>query len=1568
MPAASGFNNNSPDIEDIDLRKGLLDDSDLFQKINEENENSRVRDEVLDTGKLPIKELSVEVAEIMGRYSHETLEPAIQDQLIQLNKKMLQRREQFMLQYPHLPYIPLDISNLVAKIDTETGMASPVFPGGDLNPTIERIDYVKTFPNSNQIGQLNDGTYYPTTHSANRAPEADLEVTMVEWDCVNSGMGNFFELDEINGTIIEGTQYYEGGFQIGKDTTIKATIRNNNPLVSVENVLVNFTVYRTVDGYPMQRNPETYKIKSISAQSVVVEHVFNPKFAANWITVVATVDYSNDPEPSNDLLGYRYMPVMIWSADFEGHGTEWGWQKTVEEEVIENTMSEWTGDIGKSLINNNQWNITDSPAYPNSEDHTQDNAWYHGFDGIPDRYEDSAEHLYLETPWIDMGPITDGQEILGPLQEDWYYIPFVPYYSCMVTGELEWNGSINGSDIIWVNEICDSKESEQWYELLYVWGPAVFSNYPQLLTTIYPGHLWYPLFHGSVSQGQLDFIGYHAPFARLTGDGSGGVKDLGGASNWSHVRFRCDFQGDNEEGVSSSETGAYYDDFITFGSQSYVVPNHVGLIEVTLPTSHSIPILKKGSTASFKTTVKNYGEQKQFDVEVTIKDSQGNTVFNQQKPTVELPTDAETEIDWSWPPDMEGDYELTIVAGDPTIDWTPLDNIAGDFLLHVGPDHDVDILVVDDDNSAGSRDLNTPYWYVNTEPRMLHALNDNSLDYQVYTVQYNETGPTALLMDQYDLIIWMTGLDNEYDSHGWRQDYDANDDAWDITLKEDDVEQLELFLSSPSDQKKLWLISPGFLYDHYGEDASITAPADFAKVYLHIDRCYVELIDNLANPLYGTSDSCMNSAVYPTYDDPPQGFKDISCEVQKKSDDDETFHLFYQNQLLPTFNSLHYPGEDHKTAYFGFNFYLLSQREDRKDCVYRLLRCFGLFGGVKVEPYDNQEKQKGVAPGHETSFRLIVSNPGKTEDTMTLSVIQSITHSDWEAWFQIKGRVTNTVTISGSKIENRVYLYVQAPNMTDPDDYPTAGTLVGFIIEAVSGNTEIVNTTKVHAEVLAAGNITIDCLNPEMTINANETSRFYLRLINETNGIDDVIVRLSFGGSGKNLARFSINGEITTAPEIERTLEPNIRDNDVELVINADAHTLSGYYNITAVVKDTENKLLDSVELIVFVKQFYQVKCITDGEISTGETELTIDPNNLDEDIFIIDGDIDDGILNLSVTKNDQNDKDSVYIKKSFIMNIQNYGNGVDIVLLGYEEGTESKDTSNWGFNIVTVDNEEEISSIQIAPYSESQNPKYGHEQVQFDVYIPKSAESGEYSIEFFIQSSQPEIVNSGENEIENNRVTLSFKIEKPNLRFAPVNNQYNIDNYEFWDMNSNLGFGMDSGLKILRDQLRGIYYQEVEHKDFELLSIEFNVVIDNTGITDATLEPRDIHLAITHKDEFGYLIYDTNLTPEEPKDTITIPPGENGSFTFVWDYVEQDIDTEVDYTFKITIDPWDIIYEDDEDDNSNEVTLTIKHLDDPPPPPDDLTTFTIFIAIALLGGIIFIGILIIKKMNKRKD
>ncbi len=1367
--------------------------------------------------------------------------------------------------------------------------------------------------------QSSEPTLEPSSGSrSTRANEDDVAIWNMQWEEKNTGLCAATDPAAADNpddpsNWFEGNQASIGSFFVGEKTTITITVKNKGT-IPVSNVILNLSITDFIhEGQPMKQNPSTKIISSIGAgQNHQTTFDWTPPYATTSARIIANVDHLKDPDYSDNGL-MTSVRVCKWWDDLESGVSSWD--------------TEARTDINAGA--QDDWGLTTSAHAQGDATHTTQNSWYEGnvdnIGSISDRYRDDNA-LSFESPIINL--VTPGAEIdtrvwTQLLGVDTNGFKWYQYHTTcvgwVITGEAEhndqavdWEEYVATSDLLRVGEVSDDSGT--------TWGQGFDVAMGGLLGDVGETE-WYYYSYLLVNEQDREVYRFS------------GVPFNYNVTNWNNVQFRNTFTSDDD---SVNNIGYYMDDFCIFGNDNFTIPERVGITETTYPETNDVSILYKGSTASFSVTVMNFGKQHSFNVKMTVEDMDGNEEYSSTKSAGNLAMDDDKEVQFSWSPSEEGDFMVKIEAGDSDTDWTPSDN-KDDFYVHVrsGIDaSDVDVLVVDDDNSGGQNGL----WRINTEDRMLQALEDNDLKYRVYTVGRNETGPTADIMDDYELVIWMTGIDNQVWAHGGKPNYNKNNAVWDITLKSDDMTELEMFLNNEG--KKLWLISPGFIYDQVNDADNVYGATDFARNYLKISQWKANetewnditgdiVIQGTPNPLEGVEDTCMDDVEYATYDmpDPPFGFTDIGGMVLADDDGDE---IFFQNDEHLQFNAISYQGEDYMAAYFAFNFYLISDEYDRADCVYKLLTSFGMTGGVLIEPYSNAEKLKIIYPGEEVSFRFKVANTGKKTDAMTLTVTKPKQYNDWQTWFEIDMIEKNTVSISGLNNKDRIYLFVKAPDVDDFGDYPKAGEKVEFTVKAVSENTGLDSSTLVEAQVPAIGNITMDCQVTEKSVDIFDMNKleakFLLELYNETNGEDDVDVTLSLSGDGASLAKFFVNKQESSKKIVDTILSPNEENDDIEVHVTPNEHSLAGWHNLTVALKnDIGDETFDEIKLSTNVLQFYQVECNTTGD-EDGDINFIIDPNIASED------EVD-------------------YIKKTFTINVRNYGNGIDHIGLSQDKNSESDSMLGWpepGIYVRQGGDIVNITSIEVSYYDENKKPTYGEEKVYFDIFIPIDADVGKYIIDFMIESSGTEIVGPGEEE--NNVVIFSFEIIKPNLVFTKLDEKGD-PNFEFWDF--------EEALPIEEDIDFGDYYMEKNWNEFDLLTIEVKVYISNNGDTEVELAPIDIWLNITYIDEFGDTMYpyDGNLTPVLPTSAVTMPVGQEETFTFRWDPDTEPGSEPVEYVFMITVDPKDNTYEKNEtSDNSAEFELFIKHIPKPKKATSSTPGFESVIMIAAIA-VVMIGI-----------
>jgi hypothetical protein len=144
---------------------------------------------------IPEGKMSVEVAQILEKYSQNELDQSLKDYLIQFNEKMLVRRERFTCENPRIPYIPLDITKMLGKLDPTTDRMVSAFPGAELSRDIEMVRFGIDPRSSVVVSSHPDYTIYEpldststqgtqNTRSSRAVEEVDLEVSMLEWTSV----------------------------------------------------------------------------------------------------------------------------------------------------------------------------------------------------------------------------------------------------------------------------------------------------------------------------------------------------------------------------------------------------------------------------------------------------------------------------------------------------------------------------------------------------------------------------------------------------------------------------------------------------------------------------------------------------------------------------------------------------------------------------------------------------------------------------------------------------------------------------------------------------------------------------------------------------------------------------------------------------------------------------------------------------------------------------------------------------------------------------------------------------------------------------------------------------------------------------------------------------------------------------------------------------------------------------------------------------------------------------------------------------------------------------------------
>ncbi len=801
----------------------------------------------------------------------------------------------------------------------------------------------------------------------------------------------------------------------------------------------------------------------------------------------------------------------------------------------------------------------------------------------------------------------------------------------------------------------------------------------------------------------------------VTSDGTnifyneGGILNLN-VSSWDDIAFRMRFD-DDADGLT--DIGFYLDDFIVWGVQRYYPDQLISIRNVTRPEQNNIPIISPNTQLTFNTDVKNYGKAGNFYVNISIKNADTGVELFPDSKLLNFQSNEEKTQNWAWTPTQEGNYDIVVTTGDMTVDWTPNDNIEKRRFYVRNPTNN--ILVVDDDNGELSGGISVK----DVEKKVLDgldAIQNSNLSYNVYTVDRNETGPAKDIMDDYKVVIWLTGLDNQHDNHYWRSDYrnSHTNPNWDTTLKQLDVSEISNYLDAGG---YLWLISPGLLYDNYGTTTTILSASDFPRNYLKILECEANLTQmsggsittrGTPDPLVGTPNTLGDSASYPTYTTlPPLGFMDKGCRIKKEPSELDASELFYQNTAHTSYNAVSYSGDTYKSVYFGFNFYLLSDKDDRTNMVERVMTFFGLLGGLKASVVGDDEIK--VYPEEEFEFQFRVINGATLPDTLTLT----LSHTGLDDWYprlEIKGVVTDQLNLAGKSSEEDIYVYAAVPTLANAP----AEFVANFKLDVDSKLTGLNQHLSVNATVVCVGNVTMEADKYTAEIAVTEQVEYTLTLENVTNGADTYRVTLTLSGDGENLGHFS-NFQNT----VDVDLEPNTPTDDEKLTVKAGENELAGFYNITVTV--TAGTLeLGSLLFTTKVNQFYDLVITTEDEI-----EHYLDPNEYFDEITL-----------------------------DFTFEVQNYGNGFDTVTMeaAKDPSSSKKVESSW----LEFDDE----TIAIEPYDPT-DEEYGSETGLLTITMPIDIETGEYMI-LITAISEDE-------DGEEDSMTITLNIVNPDLEIEKI-------------------------------------------------------------------------------------------------------------------------------------------------------------------------------------------------------
>jgi len=980
----------------------------------------------------------------------------------------------------------------------------------------------------------------------------NLEITNMAFSAINEAWAKLSDTPDSPGETHPGYQSTYGCFQVDRPTTITVSVHNSGA-VSAYDVEVSVSIRSVMTGDPVVKEPQSAIIPHIGpGETKDVDIEVTPAYA-DTLVVTAWVDEENDPDSSNDAMSWSGFQTFLWSADLESDG--------------EGSGGTWGGDIG----NSNAWHTTSTPYNALNPDHSIPNAYYHGTDGFPDEYGDLQSPVDLYSPIMDLGDISDGQEELGELEEGYYYPAYLVSHCGLFTGRLEaWNAEHwSEVDRIYINNVSDDggQSWESWIESpnqgaaltgnasdgWYIYG---WDQYDDDDTVEQPYHLdtlGHPIYHGNIT-------------------------------DWSNVRFMYDFVSDLD---GNTDIGFYLDDYIVWGKQHWSVPYRIGISDTS-----SLGLCVKGEKIILSIEVSNYGEeQSNVPVTISVTDEDREEVFTKTWTIAYMPEPSEDEdvketLDIVWKPTEEGDYMITISVGDLYEEWTPIDNIET-FIAHVRERVD-SILVVDDDNSVGNGGI----FHVDTETTLLDAMDDMGEGYNVYSVGFDEVGPSASVLVDYEIIIWLTGLDNEYHSFGEEVEEP-------ITLKDEDILALTDRIESGTDLKpaKLWLESPGLLYDHNGLNPASTFPNDFLSQYLKIDlyQANTSDVEGRGSPAYlvGVDGTLSDGARYEI--EVPDRFTDMTGWVMPGDDANEVMYI----DSDPSHSvMISHEGADYLMVYQCWNTPLLKEYEDERNHVSRVLDFFRR-GPPDVDAWQTPFQ---ILPDETIITSINISNPNGIADIFTLS--ESNVSEGW------------SVTLPPYvEVDAKSTLPVEVKVVSPPYDKETATLGYSSLIDLTITSSTTGQSADVSLPFVIGlyRSLTLQDDIPDLEMDVNTTEGIDIMVSDETNDPQDYSISMMLEGEGADMV------EILDPPS---HLVPNV-PTTITLAASARPTEPAGVYPVTLSVVGSDQQSRNTTTFSLIIRDHYDV-------------DIVIEPSNI-----IIDA----------------NFEESDPIERSFNITLRNMGN-----------------------------------------------------------------------------------------------------------------------------------------------------------------------------------------------------------------------------------------------------------------------------------------------------------------------
>jgi hypothetical protein len=402
-------------------------------------------------------------------------------------------------------------------------------------------------------------------------------------------------------------------------------------------------------------------------------------------------------------------------------------------------------------------------------------------------------------------------------------------------------------------------------------------------------------------------------------------------------------------------------------------------------------------------------------------------------------------------------------------------------------------------------------------------------EYDIYLVG-DGSGPPIGIMQDYGLVIWVTGYDDTASSRAG-------------TLTAADRLALGEYMDGGG---RLWLISFETLWDSW----TVWGDQSFIRNHLHV-MSFGDGYDDQGMPtaVDGLQDDPITDGMHFDTTGPPPGLWDKSDKLANASDAPGIFYQydFVKDRLTGPFNALRHSGKT-KFVFMGFELTFIRMPADRALLTARAMDW--LWGGASIQP-GKGGVQGYVVPGGKAVYNITLAS-SEQRNWKVESIGPGTVPPGWEAKSSL-----SVVNGSPSQVLSPMGSLPFQLELSAPPDAP-AGLVVNVsVVVRMAGSPGTISIAT-RTTVLPVAGVKLSSAEPVRTAEAGGEAIFMVSVTNE--------------GNYDNQVNLSLRGEAAPWCQLSRSSLFISGGRNVFVQVAADLPTdvLAGAHNLT-VKAETQN-------------------------------------------------------------------------------------------------------------------------------------------------------------------------------------------------------------------------------------------------------------------------------------------------------------------------------------------------------------------------------------------------------------